>query len=118
MNRTKYNRRLIENEAVFRNWNESVYGLDGDSSNLKLAPATVTEFFCECSDENCSSTISLSVRTYGKIHEDRNCFIVIPGHEVDSIESVVTKRAGYTIVQKYETPSENPEVLAKTDVHN
>ena len=119
--------RLRENEAVFRRYNETVEGrldtlqahadyheiehtLDGDQMSFY--------FYCECSDENCLKRIHLQLSTYKQIHDDRACFVVIPGHEVTEIEEVIERADDYSVVRKYKTPKDVSDTPYDTPVTN
>lgn len=119
-------RRLVENEAVFRSHNENVQqGLKklNDIASSEGYSATNTDglslqLYCECSDENCTLRIPLKIDAYGDIHKNRQHFVVIPGHEFNSIEKVVIKKPAYYVVEKFAEAPENPHKLNKTKVTN
>ncbi len=119
--------KLIENEAKFREFNESIENgfddlrkraeeqdWDGDFAN----PSGPVFFYCECSDENCRLRVKLPMKDYDTIHKDRNKFVVLRGHEVLAVESVVECGDEYCIVEKSITPPEEVDHFHKTDVHN
>ncbi len=113
--------RLIENEAIFRRYNEKVKNLAAEDGNIDIAVDTDEmrfEFFCECSDENCKDRISMKMSDYSLIHKNRNRFIVLPGHQVVAVEKIITENPTYSVVEKYQDPPSNPNTLHKTDVHN
>jgi hypothetical protein len=122
-------RRQVENEMIFRQANEAVtegvLELDAkhvESSAPELAwdPATKLQFCCECADENCHDRISLTVAEYQKIHKDRKAFIVIPEHEVDAIEEVVSDKDDFLTVRKNAVIAEPDynQRLNSTDIDN
>ncbi len=120
-------RRMVENEAFFRQANEKIQKkLD------KLRAAAKSEghnfqhynqdlrlhFYCECADENCRERVVLEIAEYQKIHEKRDRFILLPGHEVAAIERKVDERRGYIIVEKLLNPPETPTKLHATEITN
>lgn len=120
-------RRQVENEAIFREHNEVVNeglndlkelaekkGFDSSDKNEVLE----LHFYCECSDENCRKRIVLPIALYTAIHRNRSAFIVLPHHEVKSIEKVIGKHSDYYIVEKYLNAPEHPIDLHETDIHN
>jgi len=121
-------RRQIENEVVFRESNERVQKELEDLK--KIAEEEHDEFwaqdsdkyfdfFCECSDENCRQPISLKPSLYKEIHNNRNQFIIIPGHQAVAIEKIIFESTNdYTVVEKYDTPPEQAEGLKPTDIDN
>ncbi len=119
--------RLAENEVVFRRSNEQVQHKlqelqaeaeeEGYPSTL-LEESTSLYFYCECSDENCRDRIVMKPDKYQKIHSDRAQFIIIPGHQVASIEKIVTKKPNYAVVKKLIPIPKKAKRLNKTDVDN
>lgn len=120
-------RRQIENEMIFRRFNEK-FGQDLDALdalhdedghfdlmrdvNLEL------QFKCECSDENCTVRIPMPLTVYQRIHKDRSTFIVKPNHQVNEIEKVLKKTPGYCIVRKNNVTDEPSDTLNVTTVNN
>lgn len=127
MNNSKSERRLTENEAIFREQNERVQkGLDelealaretGQMEHVS-APDGKLSFYCECADENCTKRVHLTLQEYRKVHQNRKCFSIVPGHENLSIERVVERESRYYVVQKAQTPPESPEDLNPTNGSN
>ncbi len=122
-------RRMVENEVVFRRHNEKVkVGFEKlrkiaeeDGQQHQIAePNTPLYYLCECSDENCRLRIKMKPSIYDAIHKQRDRFSVIPGHETTKIEKIIEKQAGYTIVEKYITPpgADVAATLHPTDVEN
>jgi len=88
--------RLAKNEILFREFNERIEeaakGLDVDGH--------VFEFICECSDTDCVVRLRLTLELYERVRSDPTQFVVAPGHEAPSIETVVTRTDAYEIVRK------------------
>lgn len=118
-------RRLAENEVVFRGFNEQVQksidaaneiaaeegeepiGLDGDKT---------LEFYCECSDENCTQRTKISPNKYNKIHKARNVFTIVNGHQVEKIEDVTHTEPEYSVVTKHVQPPPSTKSLNITSI--
>lgn len=84
------------NEALFRNVNERL-------ERLNETFATVTDLYeivCECGNSECSELIRLEPATYARIRDDASLFIVVPGHEELTLESVVEQHGDYEIIRK------------------
>ncbi len=120
-------RRLIENEMIFRRSNEkAVDGLDAlDAMHIEDGHIDLTRdenlklhFKCECADEDCSLRIPIPPSEYQDIHEDRDCFIVIPGHQIDPIEKVLKKASLYYVVKKNNSVEEPSGELNATMIDN
>lgn len=123
-------RRLAENEVVFRQLNEQVQkGIDevnqlateteqGHMRIVQNVDDAPLHFYCECSDENCVKRVVLGHDEYNRIHKHRDHFVVAPGHQVEDIERVIQVHNNYTIVKKNYTPPEHVSRLHVTDVSN
>lgn len=91
-------RRLGENEILFREVNERVrelqesFGLDDEH----------VLFVCECAQVDCKDRISMSVAEYEQVRADPARFIVKPGHQVAEVESVVEVHDTYLVIRKHE----------------
>jgi hypothetical protein len=120
-------RGLLENESMFRKYNEQVNkGLNRElkkereikgSTNIENIDEPL-HFYCECSDENCQERIVIKPSIYGKIHKNRKRFIVIPEHNIEKIEKIISVNKKYIVVEKYYSPPENPQELNKTSIDN
>jgi hypothetical protein len=123
-------RRLAENEVVFRQLNEQVQkGIDeinklaDDSGQPELRITqedgeTPLYFYCECSDENCTSRLPVGRNKYNQVHQRRDHFIVLPGHEVLSVEKIVEQTPSYCVVEKDIQPPESVGRLHDTEIDN
>jgi hypothetical protein len=122
---TPSERRLAENEVIFRKLNEKFKNgviatnrLADEDNQPEFRIDDPLAFYCECADEQCAAKISADVSEYEKIHASRDQFIVLPGHEVLSVENVVSKRPRYLVVKKKTRPPENSDTLKPTAVSN
>jgi hypothetical protein len=95
-------RRLAENEALFRDVNESI---SATAANQGVDEHSY-EFLCECSDAGCSQRILLSIREYERVRTSGERFALIGGHEDPQIERIVERHEGYFVVQKLEPGAE------------
>jgi len=120
-------RRIAENEVVFRRKNESVVkGLEHleDLAKETNQPEMIRKlkrplrFYCECSDENCRKRIKLSPNEYAAIHKQRSTFIVLPGHEVTTVENVKSTETNYFIVEKFIELDKTANILKRTKIDN
>jgi hypothetical protein len=91
-------RRAGENEALFRHVNEQIRELD---RKLAVDAGETYEFVCECGNNECVDRIELSIGEYERIHADPARFAVIDGHEDTSVESIVERHQGYSVVRKH-----------------
>lgn len=103
--------RVGQNEALFRQLNESIEAL-----NESLAVAAGDDEFsavCECGDIDCSERVRVSRETYERTREQSAWFIVKPGHEIEAAERVVEEHEDFRIVEKL--PGKPRQVAADTD---
>jgi hypothetical protein len=127
---TNSERRLAENEVVFRQLNQQIHrgydetnrlAVEDGQPEFLVSPAamdSVLHFFCECADEQCISRVQMTVGEYERIHKHPNNFIIVPGHEVASIEEVIDEQPFYTVVRKRRTPPKHATKLNPTSVDN
>lgn len=119
--------KLVENEVVFRGLNkralsyinelDKIADTDKNKEYLRYDDKPL-HFYCECSDENCHERISIRPSQVTKIHSNNSRFVILPGHEVGSIENVIKKTKRYYEVEKFITPPKSAPRLHKTDVDN
>jgi hypothetical protein len=88
--------RLARNETLFRSVNENIEGA-AQSSQLD---EHVFEFFCECSNLDCTLLLPLTLSEYERVRADPRQFVVAPGHELPDIEIVVDRSSAYQVVLK------------------
>ena len=84
-------RRLAENENVFRRINEQVED---------LAVGGSAAFLCECSDAACTDRVELTIAAYEDVRAAPNRFVVRTGHEQPDVETVLDQGNGYVVVEK------------------
>jgi hypothetical protein len=102
-------RRVGLNEALFREVNEQIRGLNEE---LAANDGTMT-VICECADADCAERLQLRISEYERVRSDSLLFVVAKGHEFPGIEQVVEHADGYDVVRKKE--SEAAEVADETD---
>jgi hypothetical protein len=89
-------RRVGENEALFRAVNERV-------EDLNLAFGALTETMnvvCECGYISCAEQIEIDVETYERVRADPTLFVLVPGHAIEGVEDVVERNERFEIVRK------------------
>ena len=91
----KRDRRLAQNEILFRQINERLAGGYGDS----LPPAL--ELVCECSDRECLKVLSIEAAEYEWLRQNPRHFAVLPGHEAPAVEDVVERHELFVVVEKH-----------------
>lgn len=120
-------RRQVENEMIFRRINEKVGddlgALDAmhiEDGNIQLIrnEDLLQQFKCECSDEKCTTRIAMKLREYQQIHLNRDTFIVLPNHQVDSIERIIKSTQKYSVVMKNNSTAEPSDTLNETPLNH
>lgn len=98
-------RRLVENELLFRhqnNKNKNRQQRDSPANDNEL----FIDFYCECSNGSCHERIPISVEEYEKEHKNNKQFIALQGHENKAIEQVIKEKGDFNVIQKYTDPAE------------
>jgi hypothetical protein len=93
--------RAAQNELVFRAVNEQIVKMT-DRFREQLSDIDIV---CECANTNCVGTIRIHADEFAKIEHASGTFLVLPGHEDESVERVVERSQSYVTVWK-------PSILA------
>ena len=101
-------RRVGLNEAIFRQVNEQIRGLNRD---FGTQGGTMT-VICECGDADCTERLELRVQDYERVRSDSRHYVIARGHEIPDVETVVEEADGYDVVQK---KGEAAELARETD---
>jgi hypothetical protein len=88
-------RRIAANEALFREVNEAI-----DRGVWHGEEDSATAFRCECASLECNQLVSLTPREYELIRSHPRRFLVLPGHQRDEVETVVSSCDAYLVVEK------------------
>jgi hypothetical protein len=130
MRETSSERRLAENEVMFRELNEKIQSGVSETNRLAIEDEQpefaipdsgrdeTLQFFCECADEKCTERVALSLRNYKDIHTARDQFVIVPGHQVPIVESIVSEHPGYLVVRKKIKPPKTATTLNPTSLDN
>ena len=87
--------RIAKNETLFREANERMAGWEEQHG------AGETEiYYCECGDDRCRDRVTLTKAEYAHIRSDPRYFVVLPGHEIPDVETVIERHEGWTLVEK------------------
>jgi hypothetical protein len=89
-------RRIGLNEALFREVNERIEGLNRAFGELTERMSVV----CECGDSQCHERINVPIPEYEQVRADPTAFMVVPGHEIPDVETVVDDRGVYVVLRK------------------
>jgi hypothetical protein len=97
-------RRVANNEALFRKVNEAIER--GQWPGEQDSP---TAFRCECASLDCNELVSLTPREYERVRAVARRFLVLPGHQLPEVETVIEQRSDYVIVEKHDAAGELAE---------
>jgi hypothetical protein len=87
--------RAARNEEVFRGVNVRIeQGAEQHGVDRRLP------FHCECGRASCFETVELAPDEYDRVASHRFRFVIVPGHELPEIETVVTVGDRYAVVEK------------------
>lgn len=89
-------RRLAQNEIRFRELNEQAARLNP----REPAPDRI-DLVCECSDRDCTKSLTMPFSEYEWLRQNPLHFAVLPGHEAPAIEDAVERHEAYVIVEKH-----------------
>jgi hypothetical protein len=99
--------RLARNEALFREVNERVRSI---ASQHGGGPH-VYEFFCECSNADCTFQLRATLDEYEAVREHGDRFVIAPDHFLPEIENVVQRTEEWWVVEKQGDAAELVEEL-------
>jgi hypothetical protein len=99
--------RLARNEALFREVNEQVRAI----AAVHGADAHVYEFYCECSNADCTFQLRATLDEYEAVRAHPARFMIAPSHSLPEIEVVVERTENRWVVEKRGEPAELVEDL-------
>ena len=98
-------RRVSHNELAFRRANER---LREDWRRLGMGAQDEGLFLCECADVTCKQPMRMRLADYEAVRVDPATFVVLPGHDDGTVESVVDDvlpaSEAFSVVRKHEAP--------------
>jgi hypothetical protein len=100
--------RIAENEAFSRAVNEQALARRDRMPFARLIGERA-RFVCEGADDECLESIEMTLDECRHVRADPARFLVVPEHDVGSLERVVERRAAYWIVEK---PERDPRPAA------
>lgn len=96
--------RLSANEVIFREVNEGI-----QRGQWPGEPTAPVGFRCECARLGCNELLELTLPEYEQIRADPRRFVMIDGHEMPDVETVVQTLRAYVIVEKRDAAGERAE---------
>lgn len=97
-------RRVAANESAFREVNEAIErGLwPGEEGSL-------VAFRCECASLDCAQLLELTLEEYERVRAESRRFLLVRGHELPDVETVVQIHERYVVVEKRAVAGEEAE---------
>jgi hypothetical protein len=95
LEQTQRETRAPEND-VFRAVNEQIVEL---TDGFAAQPSHL-EVVCECSRAACVDTIRVGTDAFGEIKRGGGTFVVLPGHEDETVEQILKREDAYFLVWK------------------
>jgi hypothetical protein len=81
-------------EAAFRIANDRMAAWE------EASPDAAELYFCECSRLECREKVALTRRAYEAVRAHPARFVVVHGHEVDDLETVVEVAPTHNVIEK------------------
>lgn len=102
--------RAAGQEGIFRNVNESIERgqWPGDESDA-------VAFRCECARLGCNALLRLTRGDYERVRAHPRWFVMLSGHELPEVETVIATRPGYLAVEKREEAGRLAEAMDPRD---
>lgn len=92
---TEREQRIALNESAFRIANERM-----QSWEERHRDSALEDYVCECADPDCRARVPLTAAEYEAVRRESSHFVVVPGHEVPDVETVIGGNDRYTVVEK------------------
>jgi hypothetical protein len=96
-----YADKIALTEAAYRIANERMAQW---AERYENAPVEI--YFCECGDRSCRAHVLLTKEQYEAVRRDSRRFLIVPGHEMPTVETVIESYETYEVVEKL------PDLLA------
>src|SRR4051794_4911491 len=87
--------RAAKNQVFFREVNERIADLSEPALEGQAGL-----FVCECSQTDCTDTLEIEFAEYDAVRQNGARFVVVPGHEIEGIERVVSSNGRFAVVEK------------------
>jgi hypothetical protein len=95
------------NEAAYRKVNEAI-----EAGAKHSGPGAAFAVRCECGSIGCNRLIELTVAEYEAVRASPRRFVLLHGHEIPEVETVVERFDDYLVVEK---DPETAHIAERTD---
>ena len=86
--------RIAKNEVLFREVNQRI-------EEIHEPAATTFGVVCECGDATCKEMLEVTTHEYRNVRAKPTHFLVIPGHEIPDVETVIESTTRFNVVEKH-----------------
>jgi hypothetical protein len=104
---TEREERIARNEAMFREANERAKAWE-ERHRLE---GEVELYFCECANPECREKVSLGKPEYERVRSDPRRFVIVTGHELPDVETVIDQNEDWAIIEKAPEVTHTVEAL-------
>lgn len=87
--------RIARNEALFREGNERMAAWEE-----RHRTESIELYFCECADTECREKVPLAQSDYERVRSDSGHFLIVPGHEIADVETMVESHDEWAMIEK------------------
>lgn len=101
MNNSSEARRQINNELKARSHNQQAKKTLEQITPEEIKDELKIDFYCECSDETCTSRVPMTLEEYDTLHNTPARFVITTGHHSPMVEKVTKIQADRAVVEKY-----------------
>ena len=101
--------RIARNEAAYRHVNEAIQAGRPDDDPPSNA------FVCECGTLGCNELVELTPPEYEAVRSNPRRFLMLDGHEIPDVETVVERHDAYIVVEKIDGAAEVADELDPRD---
>lgn len=91
---------------MYRKANERARAWDDRHSDSEVA-----SYFCECAEPKCRERVRLRETDYERVRSDSRHFVIVPGHELPDLETVIEQHEGWSIIEKAPEVTRTVEAL-------
>jgi hypothetical protein len=102
--------RIAQNETLFREVNERI-----EAGQWPTGRGDPVAFRCECGSLRCGMMVQLTLDEYERVRAHSTHFVVVRGHEIPEVETVVERASTFVVVEKV---GEAAEAAEETDPRN
>jgi hypothetical protein len=92
--------RNARTQNAFRDVNEAITEIGGDFGLGERGDEPM-QVMCECGRPECMERIAVSREEYERIRENGVRFVLVAGHEIDSVEHVVYRTDTYVVAENH-----------------